>query len=248
LRKGSLLVSRYVNLLPFYKTYFESIGYEEVFVTDKDKDGLNMLINELKPGNLFMASNFYSIGTPYMVGLLHEMFPKLVITVVTTDDFPDELAAWFIIHGAKSYINFTDGIDEFKKGLIQVRNGNVYISSGVKQIIEGIEEWPDCRLKVTRRQKEVLFMICNGFSIKSMEKELQVGKFTVDHHIKELKSIFHVHTREELIKAAHCLNIVTKRHLGFYENRNIVSALPDWARAQIRFNRSAIKLSSMTVL
>jgi DNA-binding CsgD family transcriptional regulator len=234
---GVLLISRKINLFPLYKSYFEEMGFFNVHITDKDKDGLNMHINELKPSRLFIASDFYSIGTPYMVGLLHKMFPKKIITAVTTDGFPDELAAWFIFHGAKSYVNFLDGVDEFNRGLKHILQGDDYLSPVIRQIIDNLEEWPDCNLNVTKRQKEILLMLCNGYSRKKMQIELQISEFTVHYHIKELMSIFHVHSREDLIKIAHCLDIVTKKHLCFYENKKYLSALPDWARKQIEINK-----------
>ena len=237
MRSKVLLVSRYTNLLPFYKSFFEGLGFTDVHITDKDKDGLNMLINEIKPRRIFIASNFYSIGTPYMVGLMHKMFPKLNINVASTDDFPDELATWFIIHGAHSYINLLDGIDEFKNGIMRVVKGEKYISPVVKHIIDNLEEWPDCNLSVTKRLKEVLFMICNGYSRERMQNELQISNFTVCYHIKELKKIFHVHSREELIKIAVCLDIVNKNCLSFNKDKKFIASLPDWARGQMKINR-----------
>jgi len=151
MKRGVLLVSRYANLLPFYKSFFEELGFMDVHATDKDKDGLNMLINELKPRSIFIDSNFYSIGTPYMVGLLHEMFPGIYITAVNTGDFSENMAVWFIFHGANSYVSLPDGVEELKNGLKRIRNDEDYISPGVKRIIDGLDEWPDCNLKATRR-------------------------------------------------------------------------------------------------
>jgi hypothetical protein len=70
-----------------------------------------------------------------------------------------------------------------------------------------------------------------------MQNELQISEYTVHYHIKELMSIFHVHSREELIMIAHCLDIINKEHLCFIENQKIINTLPDWARIQIKINR-----------
>jgi DNA-binding CsgD family transcriptional regulator len=237
MRSGILLISRYTNLLSWYKSVFEEIGYIDVHVTDKDKDGLNMLINDLNPRGIFIASNFYSIGTPYMVGLLHEMFPKLNITAASVEYYPEELAAWFIFHGANSYVNLLDGVDEFKNGLKHIFGGEQYIAPGVKHLVDSIDEWPDCNLKVTRRQKEILLMVCNAYTKKKIQKELQISEYTVHYHLKELMNIFHVHSKEELIKVAYCLDLVLKKHLDFSVNKEIYNSLPDWAKVQIKMNK-----------
>jgi DNA-binding NarL/FixJ family response regulator len=171
-----------------------------------------------------------------MVGLLHEAFPKINITAITTDDFPDNMAVWFIFHGAKSYVNLLDSVEELKNGLKHIRNGDDYVSPAVKSIIDSLDEKPDCNLKVTRRQKEILFMICNGFSREKIGEKLQISNYTICYHIKELMNIFHVHSREELIKIALCLDIVEKNNLCFNVDKKLIASLPDWARAQIKIN------------
>ena len=237
MRSEILLISRNVNLLPWYKKIFEKAGFIDVTVTDRDKDGLNMLINDLKPRGIFIASNFYSIGTPYMIGLLHELFPKLNITVVSAEYYPEELAPWFIFHGAKSYVNFLDGVDEFKNGLKQIYYGENYISPETKLLIDSLDEWPDCNLKITRRQREVLLMLCNAYSKQKIQNELQISEYTVHYHLKELMKIFHVHSKEELIKLAFCLDLVIKKHLDFSVSKEMNKNLPDWAKVQIKMNR-----------
>jgi len=235
-----LLVSRYANLFPIFISYFEGLGFKSVYATDKDKDGLNMVINEIKPKYLFIASNFYGGGcTPYMVGLLHKNFPKIKITAVTLlDDFPDNMAVWFIMHGAKSYINLADGLDKFSDGIKKILNGGDYISPSVKRIIDGLDEWPVCRLDVTKRQKEILFMICNGTTKEKMCEKLNISMYTIYYHISDLFNIFHVNTREELIRTAYCLDIVKKNNLGFKENKKVTASLPDWARVQMKINKA----------
>ena len=237
MKTGVLFVSRYTKLLPWYKVILEETGYQDVYVTDKDKDGLNMLIREMKPRLVFITSNFYSIGTPYMVGVLHKLFPRLVIAVASMDYFPDELATWFIFHGAQSYVNFLDGFEEFKTGLKKILYGNKYVAPTIKHIIEELDEIPDCNLSITKRQKEILLMLCNGFSKEKMQHDLHISGYTVHFHIKKLMSTFHVHSREELIKASICLDIVNKNHLYFHDNKKVLETLPDWAKVQIEFNR-----------
>ena len=240
MKTGVLFVSRYPKLLPWYESILEEAGYRNIHVTDKDKDGLNMLIREIKPRLIFMTSNFYSIGTPYMVGLMNEMFPRLNIAVASMEYFPDELAAWFIFHGAHSYVNFIDGVEEFNNGLKHILDGDDYIAPAIKVIVDSLDETPDCTLTITKRQKEILFMLCNGFSKKKMENELQISSYTVHYHIKELMNIFHVHSREDLIKVAFCIDIIKINHLCFHENKKMLDTLPDWAKMQIEINRRVL--------
>jgi DNA-binding NarL/FixJ family response regulator len=229
LKGGTLLVSRYTSLLPFYKTYFEALGYTDVHVTDKEKDGLNMLINEIKPRYVFIDSCFYSFATPYMMGRLLATFPKLIVAAITLNSFSDDLAAWFVFHGVKYYIKLTDGIPEFRHGLHCILEGKSYIAPAVQAIIDGLPEWPDVKQKVERRQIEVLVMLCNGNSPDDIAASLHISRRTVDWHIDELKNVFHAHTREQLICIAFYLDIVNKDDLSFFSRKEAKVNFPEWA-------------------
>ena len=228
MRGGTLLVSRYTNFLPHFKQRLEALGFTDVHVTDKEKDGLNMLINEVKPHFLIMGSNFYSAATPYMLGQLLMLFPKLTIAAVTTAPFPDEMAAWFIFHGVGYYINLFDGLEEFHHGLNCLLQGREYVAPAVQKIISDLPEWPEIRNKADKRQIEVLIMLCNGNSPADIADCLHISRWTVDWHINELKELFHVHTREQLISMAFYLDIVDKKDLCFFSRKAKKVVLPNW--------------------
>jgi len=209
-------VSRYTKLLPHFKQRLEVLGFPDVHVTDREKDGLNMIINEVKPHFLIMGSNFYSAATPYMAGQLLRLFPRLTVAAVTTAPFPDDLAAWFIFHGVNYYINLFEGIDEFHLGLNCLLQGKEYIAPAVKQYINQLHELPEIRTKADKRQFEVLIMLCNGNSPIAIADCLHISRWTVDWHIKELKKLFHVHTREQLISMAFYLDMVRKEDMVFF--------------------------------
>lgn len=236
---GTLLVSRAVNWFPHFKERLEAFGFPDVRVTAVEKDGLNMLINELKPDYVLIGSNFYDCGTPYMVGQMLGVFPKLNIAVINTSPFPDAVAVWFVFHGVRFYVKWLDGKEEFHHGLQCILDRKKYIAPDVQAILDGLEEYPVVPLKETKRQKEILLMLCCGFTIKRIEGRLHVCKGTVEHHIRELMKIFNSRGREELIKTVNCLDIFTKNELRFYDTANNIVVLPEWAKTQQRINQIA---------
>ena len=226
--RGTLLVSRYTKLLPHFKQRLEDLGFNDVHVTDREKDGLNMLINEVKPHFLIMGSNFYHAATPYMAGKLHQLFPKLTIAAVTTAPFPDDLAANFIFHGVGYYINLFDGIDEFHHGLNCLLQGKEYVAPAVRALIDAMTELPEIKHHADKRQIEVLIMLCNGTNNIDIANCLHISRRTVDWHINELKKVFHVHTREELICMAFYLDMVRKEDMVFFANKANKIIKPKW--------------------
>jgi DNA-binding NarL/FixJ family response regulator len=238
---GTLLVSRATKLFPHIKRRLEELELPNVDITGEEKDSLNRVINEKKPRLVLIGSGFYKAGTPYMAGRLLKNFPKLNIAAINVGDFPDDLATWFIWRGVKSYINLLDGIDEFHQGLREVWQGNVYIAPDVQRLMDDFPEWPKTPNDVTRRQMEVLILICNGFIAESIAGTLQVSRATVNWHLQELYNTLHVNNREQLVKTAFSLKLVTEKDLIFYDQEKISEPLPEWAVIRQKMNRRMLK-------
>ncbi|GHU62722.1 hypothetical protein FACS189445_5840 [Spirochaetia bacterium] len=238
---GTLVVSRAVKLFPQMKNRFEDLGFPGVEVTGEEKDSLNRVIRETKPRLVVVGSGFYKAGTPYMMGQLMKNFPELNVAVINVGNFPDDLAVWFIWRGVKSYVNLLEGYEEFHHGLREVRQGKVYISAAVQKLLGDFSEWPKISDELTKRQMEVLIMICNGFIPEHIGKMLHVSRPTVNWHLKELYRTFHVENREELIKTAFSLKLVTDTDLAFYDRENKCMALPEWAGVKIKLGELRIR-------
>jgi DNA-binding NarL/FixJ family response regulator len=232
-----LLVSRAKKLFPYYEKRLLALGFKDVEATGEEKDSLNMVINEKKPRLMLVESGFYHAGTPYMMGQLVKLFPKLNIAAVSLGEFPDSLAVWFIWHGVKSYVNLLEGLEEFYTGLEVIRQGKPYISANVQRLLDDFTEWPDTSNKVTRRQMEVLIMICNGFIPESIGATLHISRAAVNYHLDKLYRTFCVENREELIRTAFALKLVTDKDLVFYDRKKEVEPLPEWAAAKLKMNR-----------
>jgi DNA-binding NarL/FixJ family response regulator len=238
------MVSRAVRLFPRIKTRLEDLGFSSVEVTGEEKDSLNRVINEKKPRLVLVGSCFYKAGTPYMVGRLKKLYPKLNIATINIHEFPDDLATWFIWHGAKSYVNIMEGYEEFHQGLQEIRKGNEYISPQVQKLIDDFPEWPETVEEVTKRQMEVLILICNGFIPERIGETLQISRRTVNWHLEDLYNIFHVKNREELIKTAFALKLVTEKDLIFCDREQKINTLPGWAEAKQKMNRKVLNYVS----
>jgi len=240
---GTLFVSRAVPLHSDIQHSLEGMGFKDVTVTAKEKDGLNMLIEEVKPKLLLISAKFYEAGTPYMMGELLKVHPKLNIAAVATDNYPLTLAAYFIWRGVKSYVNKWEGIEEFHKGMQAIRDGKPYKSPMLKTLMEDMRGYPDLKKHTTKRLMECLIMLCCGFKTERIGSNLHISKKTVENHLKCLYEIFHVGSREEMVAMAWRLDIVTKEDLQFYDNRVIDFPIPEWVQAKRLMDRKAKELN-----
>ena len=175
-----------------------------------------------------------------MVGQLLSAFSDLNIAIINTISFPDAIAVWFKFHGVKSYVKLSDGPDEFQHGLQCFLDGKNYIAPDVQYILDELgEELPKVPLKETRRQKEILLMLCCGFTVMRIVDKLHICRATVEKHITELVKIFNSRDRAELVYTVNRLEIFTKDELRFYDTSDRNMKLPDWAKTQQRINKLA---------
>jgi len=234
---GVLLVTRAEKLHNECKAWLEALGFENVTVTSKEKDGLNTVIGSINPQLVIIGSGFYQFGTPQMIGELLRLFPKLNIAVVSVHDYPLSDAPWFIWHGAKSYVNLLEGYDEFKRGLRIVWEGKPYISPKVQKLIDRCNEWPDTKNKMTKRQKECLVMLCCGFIPDQIGEALHISRSTVNNHLNSLYRTFNAGSREEMIALAWEMELVTTKDIRFYSRKKERRPLPEWAVVKKKCDR-----------
>jgi DNA-binding NarL/FixJ family response regulator len=224
---GTLVVSRDTNLHTHYKEQFEQLGFRDVTVTANEKDGLNMVINDLDPRLLVIWCNFYQCATPYMMSLLLRLFPDLNIAAVSISGYPADLAMGLVINGVKSYVNYVDGIEQFYKGLNLIKKGEKYVSPLVEERMETRSELPRPSQELTERQIEVMRLLCNGFTTFEIADVLHLSKRTVKFHKSELYNNLKIRNENELIRVALYLGFIKVDELDFYGGGYELSPKPD---------------------
>lgn len=211
------MVSRMVNLHGHIKTRLETLGFENVTVTGVEKDGLNMLINELKPRIILMGCKFYSYATPFMMADLHKCFPKQNFAALSVTGFPAKRAMDFIINGVKSYINLLEGYEQFYKGLDEIRDGKEYISPEVQGHIDK-RSYQKASKMLTEAETEITRLLANGFKGCEVADVLHISERTVDTHKSNIFSALKVRNEVELVRMALYLKIISQDELDFYND------------------------------
>jgi len=215
MKGGILVVSRAVNNHKYFKQQLENKGYKNVVVTAVEKDGLNLIINEMKPDLMIMSARFYQCSTPYMMGLIREEFPNLNMAAVCFDDYPADLGMYFIVNGVKSYFNMHEGIDQFMQGIDYILKGKIFVSEIVKKRIEMRKSLPKAAKILAQNKIEVIRCICNGYQKKEIADNLYISLSTVENYREEIYRSLNVRNVDELFRAALRLRLVTEEELIF---------------------------------
>jgi DNA-binding NarL/FixJ family response regulator len=226
----TLVVSRETDNHSNFKDRLERIGFTNVNVTDADKDGLSFLIRDMKPDIVMMSARFYECSTPYMVGMLHEDFPELYLSVISIGKYPVDRAMYFIVNGAKAYVCSADGIEQFYDGLEAIRNKREFIPPTVQKRIDMRSEYPAPAMRLSKTRIEVLRCICNGFSRDEIADTLAISGRTVDVHRQELHRSLNARNQYDLFVMALELGIVTSDELIFHHSNFTCTPLPEKKR------------------
>jgi DNA-binding NarL/FixJ family response regulator len=91
--------------------------------------------------------------------------------------------------GAKAYLNKNAGREEIMKAVENVLNDSIYISNkSINDVLwkklnnrNGIKNRP-----VSQREKEILLLICRGFSTREIAEQLHLSAKTVENHRNHL--------------------------------------------------------------
>jgi DNA-binding NarL/FixJ family response regulator len=224
---GTLMISRAVKNHSYYKKRLETLGYRDVTLTALERDALKNLIYDLKPKNILMGARFFQCCTPFFMGELHKLFPDTEMAAVCIGEYPPELAMYFIINGVQSYVTSFEGVEQFYKGIDEIRKGKEYVSPGVVERIDMRKEYPMPAGNITERHKEVIRLICCGFTEDEIGVTLDISRRTVTTHKTDIFTAMNVRNPVELVISAMTQKIVNLDELYFYPREYILNPLPD---------------------
>jgi DNA-binding NarL/FixJ family response regulator len=169
-------------------------------MTSKNEDELKTHIKNMNPALVLIEECFRVSVTAYLIGRIHDKYPKIRIAVFSyTGVDPDRLAV-FLNSGAVSFINFRLETEEYMKGLNTVISGNIYFPEDVRLKIEERKTPPLDRVTLTRREIEILALLVDGCRLDKAAASLGIAKGTAKIHKKHVYAKCGAHNLIELVK------------------------------------------------
>ena len=101
--------------------------------------------------------------------------------------------------GAHGYMLKTTDIQEFTEGIKLIMNGEIYICKEARNQCGKPE---DIAIKLTMREKEILKLIVEGYTMKEISTKLCLGFETIHSYTKYLREKLHANNTASLVRKA----------------------------------------------
>jgi len=166
-----------------------------------------MLSEELKPDVLVLDGNLPNGDGLEMTTALKKRLPATRILFVA-EESDDELLDASLLAGADGYLTKDGTLDDFVEGIRTLARGEQFIPptmlGGVieRMLQRHAEREEALRLtsRLTRREREVLSLIAQGFNYDAIAQALVISPETARTHLQNVLGKLHVHSRNEAIE------------------------------------------------
>jgi DNA-binding NarL/FixJ family response regulator len=156
------------------------------------------------PDVLFMDVNLPDLSGIFLCKQVKELYPSVFILGLSTFN-QQPVIRNMMENGASGYVLKNATKEELRNAIQAVMAGHTYLSMEAAQSLRKEEEGMPV---VSRREKEVLSLIADGFTNAEIASKLFISIPTVNTHRKSLLSKFGVSNTAGLIKLAVKYNLV----------------------------------------
>lgn len=162
-------------------------------------DMLRHLLQQHQPDIILMDINLPDISGVDLCREVKKKYPAIGIIALSINDHPSVIRQ-MIRSGANGYVLKDAGKQEILTAIRTVAQHKSYFSHSVALAMRDPGNQPLPAL--TRREKEVLELIADGFTNREIADKLFVDVSTVDSHRKNMLSKYEVKNTSALIKLA----------------------------------------------
>ena len=133
---------------------------------------------------------------------LKELLPACQIVILTSSD-DEELVFPALEAGADGYLLKHCRPEELRRGLLDVRQGGVPMTSGIARRVAEFfrrrSKPSDESRRLSQRETEVLGLIARGLGNKEIADRLSLSVETIRSYLKNIYEKMHVHSRAEAV-------------------------------------------------
>jgi len=189
-------------LLEGFELIFKDIDHIEVVATAcNDLEVLELLSQDTGIDIVLLDINMPQLNGVETCRKLSRKYPEvkvIAISMYKQASYVKRMKSY----GARGYLLKDDSGDEMIEAIERVYDGKEYYSNKLLGMLMNnvLNEPKEMIPSITKREKEVLVLISEGYSNREVSEQLIISVHTVDSHRKNLISKFNAKNTAELIK------------------------------------------------
>ena len=135
------------------------------------------------------------------VGILNPQMEKTDFIMLTVKQ-DDKSVFNSLCAGATGYLMKDIPPHDLLNKIQEVVNGGAPMSSNIARQVISSFNIPSIPSPLSKRETEILRLLCNGMNYRSIANELFLSAHTVKTHVKNIYNKLHVHSRAEAVSKA----------------------------------------------
>ncbi len=142
-----------------------------------------------------------------LIRAVRRMLPEVKILMLSMHD-ETHLVKEILKEGVNGYLLKKDSQDELLNALDAIKDGKIYLSNDINNmLIQGLNQ-PDEQRLLTEREREILKLISKEYTNKLIAEELFISERTVETHRKNIFRKTKTSSLVGLIKFAYANNLI----------------------------------------
>ena len=183
-------------------------GHKDILIIAASGDGKSSLarIKQLKPNIVLLDLGLRSQNSLHVVEIVKTEFPQAKIIVMDLAPVQADILQ-YVKAGANGFILKDASLNDFLITIRTVSEGStvlppLLVDSLFSQIVdhavrEGTSTLKEA-VKMTKREREVIELLCEGMSNKEIGQKIHVSTYTIKSHIHNIMEKLALHTRLEI--------------------------------------------------
>lgn len=183
-------------------------NFDEVKVAGSAYNGIEA-IHFLKSNAVELV--LLDINLPDISGIdlckkINKEFPGIKILGISTFGERSYISR-MIENGASGYLMKNASEAEIREAIQTVMAGKLYLSVSMENLLKSNNNYAEIPA-ITKREKEILSLISEGYTTNQMAEKLFISPLTVESHRKNLLMKLNVNNTASLIRTAVSMNLV----------------------------------------
>ena len=195
-----IVVDDHPMVIEGMKAMLNQIRYVELCATASNAYEAMEKVKENQPDLVITDINMPEISGVELTSKLKKEFPNLKIIGMSTFNERSYIAQ-MIHNGADGFLVKSASKEEIETAISSVLDGKMHLSSDAGMSTSEQKELKN-QPTLTRREKEILTLISEGFTNPQIAEKLFISLYTVETHRKNLLSKFNTNNTASLIKIA----------------------------------------------